>query len=97
MIFWSRLSRISLTFLLFFSFRSAKEAEVLEAKAREKGEKMPEEARFDSNCITPGTAFMVRLNEALRYFVQNKVTNNPAWRKCKIILSGHETPGEGEN
>lgn len=36
-------------------FRSAKEAEVNEKKARDRGEELPSEARFDSNCITPGT------------------------------------------
>ena len=36
-------------------FRSAKEAELNEKKARDKGEVLPKEARFDSNCITPGT------------------------------------------
>ncbi|NXW02504.1 XRN1 exoribonuclease, partial [Fregetta grallaria] len=35
-------------------FRSAKEAEDKIKKALEKGETLPTEARFDSNCITPG-------------------------------------------
>lgn len=71
-------------------FRSAKEAEVLEAKAKEKGEVLPKEARFDSNCITPGTVFMARLNEQLKYFVTYKITTDKLWQKCKVILSGHE-------
>ncbi|XP_046595171.1 5'-3' exoribonuclease 1 isoform X1 [Neodiprion lecontei] len=78
-------------------FRSAKEAEVLEAKAKERGEVLPKEARFDSNCITPGTVFMTRLNEQLKYFVTYKITTDKLWQKCKVILSGHETPGEGEH
>lgn len=78
-------------------FRSAKEAEVQEEKARQKGEVLPKEARFDSNCITPGTPFMCRLNDALRYFIQQKISTSKAWRHCKVILSGHETPGEGEH
>ena len=41
-------------------FRSAKEAELNEKKAKDRGETLPEEERFDSNCITPGTPFMVR-------------------------------------
>lgn len=78
-------------------FRSAKEAEVQEEKARQKGDVLPKEARFDSNCITPGTPFMCRLNDALRYFIQQKISTSKSWRNCKVILSGHETPGEGEH
>lgn len=71
-------------------FRTAKDAEKQEADALKKGEKLPEEARFDSNCITPGTVFMARLHEQLQYFVVNKISSDPTWQKCKIILSGHE-------
>lgn len=78
-------------------FRSAKDAEVLEQKAISKGEILPTDARFDSNCITPGTPFMARLHEALQYFIKYKLSTNPLWQKCRIILSGHETPGEGEH
>ena len=41
--------------------RSAKEAEKLEKKALDKGETLPSEARFDSNCITPGMYVIVVL------------------------------------
>ena len=41
-----------MVFLYFH--RSAREAEVLENKARDRGEVLPTEKRFDSNCITPG-------------------------------------------
>jgi len=78
-------------------FRSAREAELNEKKAKDKGEKLPEEERFDSNCITPGTPFMVRLQEQLKYFVNNKISTDGLWKGTKVILSGHETPGEGEH
>ncbi|CAK1552844.1 unnamed protein product [Leptosia nina] len=78
-------------------FRSAREAEELEAKAKAKGEVLPTEKRFDSNCITPGTVFMARLHEQLKYFVKMKISTDPLWSKVKVILSGHETPGEGEH
>ena len=47
-------------------FRSAKESEENEKKARQKGETLPTEKKFDSNVITPGTGFMVRLDQQLR-------------------------------
>ncbi|KAK3800409.1 hypothetical protein RRG08_052792 [Elysia crispata] len=78
-------------------FRSAREAEQNEKKAQERGEVLPTEKRFDSNCITPGTPFMVRLQTHLKYFVVNKITNDPLWQGRRIFLSGHETPGEGEH
>ena len=78
-------------------FRSAKEAETREAEAKEKGETLPTEKRFDSNCITPGTEFMDRLHQHLKYFVSNKMSTDDLWRDVKVILSGHETPGEGEH
>uniref|UniRef100_A0A3P8SB29 5'-3' exoribonuclease 1 n=1 Tax=Amphiprion percula TaxID=161767 RepID=A0A3P8SB29_AMPPE len=78
-------------------FRSAKEAEDKIKKALDKGEVLPTEARFDSNCITPGTDFMARLQEQLKYFVHNKLSNDKLWQNVRVYLSGHETPGEGEH
>nr|XP_055058479.1 5'-3' exoribonuclease 1 isoform X1 [Misgurnus anguillicaudatus] len=78
-------------------FRSAKEAEEKIKKALEKGEVLPTEARFDSNCITPGTDFMARLQDQLKYFVHNKLSTDKSWQGVNVYLSGHETPGEGEH
>lgn len=71
-------------------FRTAKEAEMLEQKAKAKGIEIPKEARFDSNCITPGTLFMAKLNEHLKYFVAYKISTDKLWQNCKIIYSGSE-------
>lgn len=71
-------------------FRAAKEAELVEARARARGETISEESKFDSNCITPGTLFMAKLTEQLKYFVTYKVSTDKLWQKCKIILSGPE-------
>lgn len=40
-------------------FRTAKEAKEVREKAESKGEKLPEEKAFDSNCITPGAFYVV--------------------------------------
>lgn len=71
-------------------FRSAKDANDLIEKAKAKGEVLPTENRFDSNCITPGTPFMARLQEAMQHFIKTKMSTDPCWQKCRIILSGHE-------
>ncbi|PPQ66718.1 hypothetical protein CVT24_008819 [Panaeolus cyanescens] len=78
-------------------FRTAKEAREIREKAEAKGEKLPEEKAFDSNCITPGTPFMVRLSQQLHYFVNKKITEDANWRDIQVVLSGHEVPGEGEH
>ncbi|WAQ88383.1 hypothetical protein PtA15_9A510 [Puccinia triticina] len=52
---------------------------------------------FDSNCITPGTPFMARLHEQLKYFINKKVSEDPTWQTVQVILSGHDVPGEGEH
>ncbi|XP_029050758.1 5'-3' exoribonuclease 1 [Osmia bicornis bicornis] len=78
-------------------FRSAKDAEILEAKARAQGIEITKEERFDSNAITPGTEFMDKVNKHLRYLVAYKISTDKQWQNCKVILSGSEVPGEGEH
>ena len=41
--------------------------------------------------------FMCRLNEQLKYFVTQKISSDSLWQDVTVILSGHETPGEGEH
>ena len=86
-------------------FRSAKEAEQLAADlaAREnfKGKKLevdPDKERFDSNCITPGTDFMLKLSLALQKWVDYKLKTDPFWMNgATVIVSGPDVPGEGEH
>ncbi|KAK4535555.1 hypothetical protein CDCA_CDCA05G1580 [Cyanidium caldarium] len=83
-------------------FRSAKEAERLMAEAIERGEEVGYDEsvgpRFDSNCITPGTAFMYRLSRAFKEWIEHKLRNDVAWKTgCDVIFSGPEVPGEGEH
>lgn len=78
-------------------FRTAKDAELALKRAVDKGEKLPDTDRFDSNCITPGTVFMDKLHKQLQYFIKHKISTDATWQKPKIILSGHNVPGEGEH
>jgi 5'-3' exoribonuclease 1 len=87
-----------------FRFRTAKQSEEDKKAAIKKGILLPDEAAFDSNCITPGiiistssyllgTTFMIKLNEQLKYFCHKKVSEDSQWQGVEIILSGHEVPG----
>jgi 5'-3' exoribonuclease 1 len=78
-------------------FRTAFDAEVAIEKAIRSGVEMPNEDFFDSNCITPGTEFMTRLTQHLKYFINKKISEDVDWQGVEIVLSGHEVPGEGEH
>ena len=90
-------------------FRASKEAADKEAQMDKiknaiqvNGGLLPEDKKekvehFDSNCITPGTPFMSKLADCLRYFIRHRMNSNPAWRSIKVILSDANVPGEGEH
>lgn len=78
-------------------FRTALDAENAKNKAIEQGVEMPKEDAFDSNCITPGTEFMQKLTQQLKYFINKKISEDTDWQGVEIVLSGHEVPGEGEH
>lgn len=79
-------------------FRSAKDAQEARDKAVREGKDVSDAGdRFDSNCITPGTPFMVRLQKHLEYFVRRKLSTDPLWKDVRVVLSGNEVPGEGEH
>ncbi|CAJ1016832.1 XRN 5'-3' exonuclease N-terminus/Xrn1 helical domain/Exoribonuclease Xrn1 D1 domain/Xrn1 SH3-like domain containing protein, putative [Leishmania lindenbergi] len=79
-------------------YRAGYEMMVAREEALAMGEEVPEEKdMFDSNCITPGTPFMVRVSTEFQYFITMKLSTDPAWQRCEIIFSGHDCPGEGEH
>ncbi|KAI0883336.1 exoribonuclease 1 [Annulohypoxylon maeteangense] len=78
-------------------FRTALDAEQAREKAIREGEELPKDDPFDSNCITPGTEFMAKLTQQLKYFINKKISEDSDWQVCDIVLSGHEVPGEGEH
>ena len=78
-------------------FRSAVEAEQNMKKAIQRGDEIPKEAPFDSNAITPGTDFMAKVTEHLKYYINQKVSTDSNWQSIQVILSGQEVPGEGEH
>lgn len=51
--------------------------------------------RFDSNCITPGTKFLMHLRKYIDWWLRQKVSHD--WSHLKIIFSGDDVPGEGEH
>lgn len=57
----------------------------------------PYAGAFDSNCITPGTEFLLRIADYIRYFIRKKIKEDPLWRRLQIVFSGPEVPGEGEH
>lgn len=78
-------------------FRTALDAEQAREKAIQEGQELPKDDPFDSNCITPGTEFMAKLTQQLKYFINKKISEDSDWQVCDIVLSGHEVPGEGEH
>ncbi|KAL7553084.1 hypothetical protein ACHAWF_016346 [Thalassiosira exigua] len=86
-------------------FRSAKDlAEATKSKrivptdgAVDSAANDPYSGAFDSNCITPGTEFLLRISDCIRYFVRKKIKEDPLWRGISVIFSGPDVPGEGEH
>jgi 5'-3' exonuclease len=52
---------------------------------------------FDSNAITPGTEFLEKVHDHLRYFIRTKIHSDSDWQKIQVVLVGPEVPGEGEH
>lgn len=86
-------------------FRSAQEARdnlEVEENIRQELTKMgqrvpPAKKAWDSNVITPGTPFMLRLSEYIRFYVRKRISTDKAWKNLRVIYSDASVPGEGEH
>lgn len=90
-------------------FRAAQERDEMEREQEKLRQDWEAEGRalpnrrtakiFDSNVITPGTNFLHRMSEAMRYYIHDRSTNDPLWKKLRfrVILSDANVPSEGEH
>jgi len=90
-------------------FRAAQEREEMEREQEKlrqdweaEGRTLPNRSSgkvFDSNVITPGTNFLHKMSEAIRYYIHDRTTNDPLWQKLKfrVLLSDANVPSEGEH
>lgn len=49
--------------------------------------------KFDICHITPGTEFMWKVSQHLKWFIRHRIKHSLAWQKLTIIYSGVEVPG----
>jgi 5'-3' exoribonuclease 1 len=68
-------------------FKSAEERKELRDEQIRKGEAVDPDP-FDSNCITPGTAFMARLGKHLKFFIRKKMAEDVTWQTPAVVFSG---------
>lgn len=75
-------------------FRSAKEAKEAREKAIERGEQVESDGNsaFDSNCITPGTEFMAKLDAHMIAHIQEKVAEPNEQAPCYELAYGLSVP-----
>jgi 5'-3' exoribonuclease 2 len=52
---------------------------------------------WDSNVITPGTPFMLRLAEFVRFYIRKRMATDAAWKPLRVLFSDASIPGEGEH
>jgi len=76
-------------------FRSALDAKIKAEEEERQREEMErngetiieptkEKVKFDSNSITPGTPFMDKLSRYLKYYINDRLNNNPGWKGVSI-------------
>ena len=88
----------------FRSARDAREAARAEAELREQRQRLgqrcppPAKEHWDSNVITPGTAFQAKLAAYLRRYASERLARQQGvWRGLCVVVSDSSVPGEGEH
>ncbi|KAK9848328.1 hypothetical protein WJX84_003714 [Apatococcus fuscideae] len=51
---------------------------------------------IDRIAFTPGAPLMLRVQDALQYYICQRMQDNPSWRSLQVELSGATVKGEGE-
>lgn len=76
----------------------AKQSQQRQRRYKSADERDPDEfKKFDTTAITPGTEFMQRLSNYIKYYTREKMSTDSQWASINVIFSGPETPGEGEH
>ena len=76
----------------------AKQAQQRQRRYKSAYSKTDEEMKiFDNSCITPGTLFMHRLSNYIKFYVRKQMMCDVAWQNINVIFSGSDVPGEGEH
>ena len=86
-------------------FRSAQEAREMaeledhvRTELQQMGQVIPKaKAPWDSNVITPGTPFMLKLSEFIRFYIRKRMADDKGWQRIRVIFSDASIPGEGEH
>ena len=86
----------------FRSAQEARETAELEVHVRVELEQMGHvvpvaKPPWDSNVITPGTPFMLKLSEFIRFYIRKRINEDKAWQSIRVVFSDASIPGEGEH